>query len=393
MAPSAPEPWPPARIPNNTLHERKELSMSYQSKFENALHRHHAALLTRRLLWPLAGMYALFGLITWLWGSMLETGMVYVLKPDLLQLARKAAILREEQQFMLVSRFLFSPKYMAYSSIVSLLLALVSNTLDLGKRSQQLQACREQSMRVLGLFSRWSCVLKALGLTLWMGLKALLWTLPGILVMFWGGMTGALLHEDAGRIIMIIGILLIPALIVPALLRYSQSMWILADEPERGVRDCVRLSSHLMKGRKWQYVRLWIPIMLAAAGVMLGTMLVLSFMYVLSGLPRTDTASNVLACMAVIPAIYFVLKGSMASALFYLERRGHAPQPSDTGDTPDCTSSGLQEHPGQPGEPLMPVDGDLGVPRSSEAPASAEAPVYSNAPAADKDTPIMPDEP
>ena len=66
-------------------------------------------------------------------------------------------------------------------------------------------------------------LLKIFGLSLWMGLFIMLWSclcyIPGII----------------------------------AALRYSQAFYILAEDPNKGIRQCVNESKELMSGHLWEY--------------------------------------------------------------------------------------------------------------------------------------------
>lgn len=66
-------------------------------------------------------------------------------------------------------------------------------------------------------------LLKIFGLSLWMGLFIMLWSclcyIPGII----------------------------------AALRYSQAFYILAEDPNKGIRQCVNESKELMSGHLWEF--------------------------------------------------------------------------------------------------------------------------------------------
>lgn len=96
------------------------------------------------------------------------------------------------------------------------------------------------------LFTRFSIFGKALGLRLFIGLFILLWALGTILP--WA----LLIIVDVGPfdgLLYIIGLL---ALILPiwASLRYALATYLMAQYPEKGIRECVNESKALMQGHK-----------------------------------------------------------------------------------------------------------------------------------------------
>ena len=96
------------------------------------------------------------------------------------------------------------------------------------------------------LFSRFPIFLKALGLNLFTGLLVLAWSLPTI-VLF---VLAFLLPAASG----LLAVLALAALILPILasLRYSQATYLMAQYPEKGIRESIEDSKALMQGQKWR---------------------------------------------------------------------------------------------------------------------------------------------
>lgn len=105
------------------------------------------------------------------------------------------------------------------------------------------------------LFSRFPIFLKALGLNLFTGLLVLAWSLPTI-VLF---VLAFLLPAASG----LLAVLALVALILPILasLRYSQATYLMAQYPEKGIRESIEDSKALMQGQKWRYFVLGLSFM------------------------------------------------------------------------------------------------------------------------------------
>lgn len=95
--------------------------------------------------------------------------------------------------------------------------------------------------------------LRFLGLSLFVGLISLLSSVPGILLMLWGelGMAGA-----AGIVIYLAGMVLVFLLSTIVTLRYSLAVYVLLEEPERKVWECIRLSRDMTDGNKMRLFQL-----------------------------------------------------------------------------------------------------------------------------------------
>lgn len=115
----------------------------------------------------------------------------------------------------------------AFSAFITTLLGLVLEILlgavQFGYAVYCLKVFKQEDTGINELFSYFPMVLKIFGLTLWMSLFIALWSC----------------------------LFLIPGII--AGLRYSQSFFILAENPDMSIRDCVNESKALMSGRLWEF--------------------------------------------------------------------------------------------------------------------------------------------
>ena len=101
----------------------------------------------------------------------------------------------------------------------------------------------------------------------------------------------------------------------------------MAEEPDRGIRECVTLSQGLTAGRKWQCFKLGVPATLKIAGVTYAYLMALglatAFMQQIQSTSVIAFAVIVLVSLLVVMGliVYFGMQMDMAYALFYLKRR------------------------------------------------------------------------
>ena len=141
---------------------------------------------------------------------------------------------------------------------LEILAMLVTPCLSLGMYKWLMDLLHGEEQPVNAVFSRLRLFLKAIGLQLLIILKVLLWTLPGLAVMFIvmlpvlrAGTTQAQL--DAMTAVQGMSFLPMLLMIVPgviAALRYALSEYIMAEKPESKIRFCVSHSKELMKDQK-----------------------------------------------------------------------------------------------------------------------------------------------
>ncbi|HJB92027.1 MAG TPA: DUF975 family protein [Candidatus Eisenbergiella merdigallinarum] len=109
------------------------------------------------------------------------------------------------------------------SMILAVVLTLLAATIQFGYYVYCLKVFKHEETGVGELFGYFSLFLKIFGLSLWIALFVWLWSL----------------------------LCFIPGII--AGLRYSQAFFILAENPEKGIRECVNESKLLMSGRLWEF--------------------------------------------------------------------------------------------------------------------------------------------
>lgn len=309
-------------------HCKRGPSMSVAQTVENVYVRQNAIQLTRRFFWRLLGMavivYAAVNglnyLLTLLGDALMapEIEALLAAQPTIAQRMTSYDPMLEA----LLSMF-SSPKFLLYNFLCIIVTELLSNGLTMGRLRQQICTGRGESPRVPGVFQQMRFCLKAWGLNLWMGLKIMLWALPGLAVFF----TGAALQASnadfsvPGSLLGWGGLLLMFILTIRAALNYSQAAHLLADEPERTIRDCIAFSTGLMKGRKWQYFKVGIPPILKAAGIFLAVYTVIGLPLGLAGLTANPLAARLPDLTASLAAVYFILQLDMVYALYYLKLR------------------------------------------------------------------------
>ena len=107
--------------------------------------------------------------------------------------------------------------------LISLALMIIGAAVELGHNQYYIDLCTTQNARFETLFSRFGIFFKALGLRLFMALFITLWSL----------------------------LLFIPGII--AAYRYAMAPYLMAQNPDMGIREAVNRSKELMQGRKWRY--------------------------------------------------------------------------------------------------------------------------------------------
>ena len=142
---------------------------------------------------------------------------------------------------------------------------LITPFMTLGMIKWLMDALRKQPEGpVSTVFCRAKLFFKAIGLQLLIVLKTLLWMLPGMGLCF----LLSLIPAEQGSVGSVYAVLILPligAIIVPAvlaLLRYAMAEFILADEPETRITECVRRSKEQMQDNKKMFVLLMLSFIL-----------------------------------------------------------------------------------------------------------------------------------
>ncbi len=113
-----------------------------------------------------------------------------------------------------------SEEVFAGSTISSIYTLLVEGAFTFGITLFFIQMIRNRKSELGNVFSGFGYFFKTLGLYLFMSLFVFLWTM----------------------------LLIVPGII--ASIRYSQAFYIMADDPSKGIRQCMRESKELMRGNK-----------------------------------------------------------------------------------------------------------------------------------------------
>lgn len=116
------------------------------------------------------------------------------------------------------------------------------------------------------MFPHWT---KVICYELWVMLFAFLWMLPGLLPAFIGGVMGGIGLLDgsgdvsvAGVLIALAGIVLVLVLLTRAVLNYMVSSCLLVDNPDMGGLATLEKSKAMMRGNRWRFVKMILPIFL-----------------------------------------------------------------------------------------------------------------------------------
>lgn len=166
----------------------------------------------------------------------------------------------------LLQRFMVSARPNLIIATACLGAWVLTAFLSTSRTASELKLIQGQEISPMDVFSRGGIWLKAIGHRLYLILRVLLWTLPGIAVMILGeflaartalqGAAGDGLMLQFAAMLVLQGMAGMFFLSGWAYLRYAVSGIILADKPETGVLESVRLSKVYMKGRMGRMVLL-----------------------------------------------------------------------------------------------------------------------------------------
>lgn len=161
---------------------------------------------------------------------------------------------------------------------LTLMVLIISPVMTLGMINALLHALRRQEFTAGIALSRTKYLFKALGLELMLALKLFLWAMPGTLLM----LAGMFLPQTLMAVTIIAGLVLMLVLVVRVSYRYAMVVYILADAPQTGIRECFRRSGELMKRRKmelfmlelsfigWNLLLSYVQLMLNGFGMVIG---------------------------------------------------------------------------------------------------------------------------
>ena len=183
---------------------------------------------------------------------------------------------------------------------------LLSPVLTLGLTWCLLELLRGHEIGVGTVFARLSCFGRSIGLNLLTAVKLVLWSLPGVAVMFAGMLLLLLTNSSLSLMLYFAGLTLMIVLMVRAMLHYTMAQNFLADEPERGVLGSLRASIDMMRTRKMALFSLMLSFIL--------WMMVLSMLTsLLSAMLGTVIASTVSMLLQMLLSVYM----QMSICAFY----------------------------------------------------------------------------
>lgn len=306
--------------------------MSLKQTVENVYLRQDAVQLTRKHFWQLLGMMVLLTSVTFTAERLLSSagdvvnGAEIQAVLDALRTLNTSSKMTSTAPLMdAIAALLSSPKFWLFNLCYILLTWLLAQGLLLGRYAQEITAARGETPQVMGIFSRMECCVKGVGISLLTGIKVGLRLLPGIIVCGIAAEMEGYGQVAISMLMTMLGVGLLFGLGIPAAFGYMMAPYILADEPDRGVRECVTLSTGLMKYRKWQYFKLCVPMLLKITGVLYAEALILSLLMAAVGenpAPVVSTVVTLVILLAItLPLVYFGLQMDMACALFYLKRK------------------------------------------------------------------------
>ena len=306
--------------------------MSIEQTVENVRLRYDAVTLTRKHFWRLLGMSLLLsitillaeGALTFIGDlitkpetdAAIEAVSTYIASPTISAVSPASDALK---------KLFTSGKFWLYNIFYLVVMGLLNNGLMLGFHAQMLTAADGERPKVLGCFCRMRHCFKAWRLAIWTTIKLGLWALPGLSCIFIGSELLTYGQLALGDLMIFAGIVLLFVLTARAGMSYCMASYILADEPDRGVRECVTFSKGLMQYRRWQGFKLGVPMVLKLLGVFYAESL-------LFGLFTTSLGENpAFAVMFVLIVLYilvfalslfyFLTQFDMVYALFYRKRR------------------------------------------------------------------------
>lgn len=320
--------------------------MSVHRTVENVYIRQEAVQLTRRHFWRLLAMTVLISIVS----AGLNLALTFLgdklMLPEASKVIDQYALLltsskmtSSEPLINAVIELFTSPRFILFNLLFIAVTGLVTAGLALGHTQQLLDTGRGGYPEPLRMFSGMTFCLKAWGVQLWTGLKTGLWCLPGAALLIIGAELKLYDLAAAGNAVFVIGAVLMLVLAMRALLRYAMASILLADEPDRGIRDCVKSSTALMQGRLWQYIRVSIPMIFKCLGAMWLAEMV--FTLISAAFSMTAQVSWLVENLLTFAATaYFVEQLVMVEIVFYL----HTRRPVTLEGEPQPVSYWLREH-------------------------------------------------
>ena len=305
---------------------------------ENIYTRQKAKELTKKNFWRLLGMMMLTGLIV----SVLVYGGIALL--SYLTDAQWISTVQAYSYQATINPASIGAEFTIGFIVLMIVATLLGTGLNLGLLRAITDVARDTEKVPVGrVFSRMKYFLKGWCLSLWVGFKTMLWALIvylpvgfiGFGIAVAGDPQSAQLNETTAMLMTMLplfAIILVFALVIPAMLRYFLSTYVLADEPSTGVFECVRQSKAMMKGHKWQLFKLTIPYLLKMYGWMFLISAVLAAVMAVGQNVQSDAVSIIAAVvmlasyvLLLVKLLVYALRSQVAFCVFYLKRKGETP--------------------------------------------------------------------
>lgn len=305
---------------------------------ENIYTRQKAKELTKKNFWRLLGMMMLTGLIV----SVLVYGGIALL--SYLTDAQWVTTVQAYSYQATINPASIGAEFTIGFIVLMIVATLLGTGLNLGLLRAITDVARDTEKVPVGrVFSRMKYFLKGWCLSLWVGFKTMLWALIvylpvgfiGFGIAVAGDPQSAQLNETTAMLMTMLplfAIILVFALVIPAMLRYFLSTYVLADEPSTGVFECVRQSKAMMKGHKWQLFKLTIPYLLKMYGWMFLIIAVFAAVMAVGQNVQSDAVSIIAAVvmlasyvLLLVKLLVYALRSQVAFCVFYLKRKGETP--------------------------------------------------------------------
>jgi len=138
--------------------------------------------------------------------------------------------------------------FMAITAAITL---LISPVLTLGLNHTLLKALRKEEITVATVLARLPLFFKAIGLNLMIGLRLILWMLPGMALSLVGA-AAVIFVPTLGMLLMIAAMGVMFVLMIRAMYSYRLAAYVMADAPETGINAAIRRSVEVMLGRRME---------------------------------------------------------------------------------------------------------------------------------------------
>lgn len=191
-------------------------------------------------------------------------------------------------------------------------MGLVNGTLDYLRRG---------SITVGHVTSMFSFIPEVICYRLWEGLFTFLWMLPG-LVLYFFGVAFYTIEAEVGltilaSVLLLGSLILMLALGLYAGLNYAMSACLMVDQPTMGGVEALRRSKQMMRGNRWRYVKMTLPLILIMT-------VILFIRFLTRNMMLSAVESFLISSLNIIPGVL----GQYLAPVLYEELRckGHGEQ-------------------------------------------------------------------